>query len=80
MQKVASLPVLTASFHEVRLALFRLVFQVAFLALSKLLDSMGKLALVIIATKPSIEEISTQFVFEFFVFGQISLSTAHIIV
>jgi hypothetical protein len=80
VQKIASLAVLTTSLHEVGLALFCLVFQVAFLALSKLLNSMGELALVIVAAKPSIEKISTQFVFEFFVFSQISLSTADIIV
>ena len=69
VEEVASLAVLAASFDEVGLALFGFVFEVAFFALSQFIDSVSKLAFIVVATIPSIEIISTQFVFEFFVFG-----------
>ena len=80
VQKVASFTILAAAFDEKGLALFGFVFEVGLLGLSELIDSMCELALVIIATKPSIEKISTQFVFEFFVPVQFTLFIAGVII
>ena len=63
VQEITPFSILAASFDEVGLALFGFVFKVAFGALPELFDSMCELAFIVVSAKPSIEEISTQFVF-----------------
>lgn len=68
VQKVASFAVLAAALDEVGLALLGFVLEVVLFALPELVDAVGKLAAVVVATVAVIEVVFAELIFKFFIF------------